>query len=184
MTQNEIDIIKREVAVRLPYGLMVKYDLGNSYPYPKIGRVYLWHHNDFCSIYMVDKYPENWFLPIKIESACRWESVKPYLRPMNTMTEDEKKKLLKLLFGKKDAELFKVAKNGTIRDKDDKKVRMFSSIDNVQFRFVDFNRKNISAYMTFMYERHLDVNGLIKKKLALPAPDGMYFSETGEPCNK
>ena len=90
MTPNEINIIEREVAARLPYGLMVKYDLGNSYPYPKIGCVYLWHHNGFCSIYMVDKYPENWFPPVKSETACRWENVRPYLRPMNTMTDSER----------------------------------------------------------------------------------------------
>lgn len=89
MTQNEIDIIKREVAARLPYGLLVNYDLGNSYPYPKIGHVYLWHDNGFCGIEMVDDYRDNWFAMSRWHTAS-WDEIKPYLRPMTSMTEDEK----------------------------------------------------------------------------------------------
>lgn len=88
MTQNEIDIIKREVAARLPYGLLVNYDLGNSYPYPKIGHVYLWHDNGFCGIEMVDDYRDNWNTMSRWHTA-RWDEIKPYLRPMDSMTDDE-----------------------------------------------------------------------------------------------
>jgi hypothetical protein len=37
-----------------------------------------------------------------------------------------------------------------------------------------FGRKPLIILTDFYYSRNLDVNGLIEKDLALPAPEGMY----------
>lgn len=160
MTQNEIDIIiKREVAARLPYGLLVNYDFGNSYPYPKIGHVYLWHDNDFCGIEMVDKYPDNWFAMSRWHTA-RWDEIKPYLRPMESMTDIERDELHK-----------------------------YTCVvwNNETDSHSEYERKTYSESLKFdwLNERMFDYRGLIVRHLALVAPDGMYdFSDKDESCNK
>lgn len=180
MTQNETDIIKREVAARLPYGLMVKYDLGNSYPYPKIGCVYLWHHNGFCSIYMVDKYPENWFPPVKSESVCHWENVRPYLRPLTEMTEQERISFYEYCLGYNDDDFAELTKFGNdIQPPFTQFATGYALIENV-YRFSD-----IAHISEWFNQHHFDYTNLIGRGLALTAPEGMYNSfDVPVFCNK
>ena len=81
--------------------------------------------------------------------------VKPYLRPMSSMTEEERKELYANF-----------------------------SIENIGEKYVDFGEfmcegspiiiKNIYGLLDFLNAHHFDYRGLIEKGLALPAPDGMY----------
>ena len=82
MTQNEIDIIKREVAARLPYG--VKVNVTNSTIY-----------KDPMTVLGIDYSKEIVKVGDNIDGMFfthneRAADVKPYLRPMDSMTEDEK----------------------------------------------------------------------------------------------
>lgn len=75
------------------------------------------------------------------------ENCKPYLRPMSSMTEEEKVQLSQYACIGEDM-------NGEF-------------IDEVQ-------RKDCAAYIDWLNKNHFDYRGLIEKGLALEAPEGMY----------
>lgn len=105
------------------------------------------------------------------------EKVKPYLRSLKNMTDDEKDELLTKLVGKRHKHLFKIKKNGEVAEIDDRKAKQWNSIENMHFEYICFTPKSINTYMEFMYSHHFDINGLIKKGLALEAPVDMYKTE-------
>lgn len=81
MTQNEIDIIKREIAARLPYGVMV--NVTNSTVY-----------KDPMTVMGIDYSKELVKIGENIGGMFfthteRVADMKPYLRPMESMTDDE-----------------------------------------------------------------------------------------------
>ena len=92
--------------------------------------------------------------------------IKPYLRPMSSLTEEEKEKLCEL------CDMYE-----PYNDTNDysyygiKVVREFcvtdeKYIDTLNFRVIDW-----------LLENHFDYRGLIEKGLALEAPEGMYKTE-------
>ena len=82
------------------------------------------------------------------------ENIKPYLRPMSSMTEKEKEELW--LIGDNDF--------GAVREWYKKEsIKETGTPCPVAFGKVDFCNKN-----------HFDFRGLIEKGLALEAPEGMY----------
>ncbi len=83
------------------------------------------------------------------------EEVKPYLRPMSSMTEEEKKIMSSCGF-----EL--ILHNTGYTGFGNKRY-----IDDVSFRFM----------VEFLNSHHFDYRGLIPMGLALEAPEGMYNSE-------
>lgn len=76
-------------------------------------------------------------------------SIKPYLRPMSSMTEEEKKEVEKL------GVCYDGAFHNDIYD-------------------VGTSMEEAFAAISWLLERHFDINYLIQKGLALEAPDGMY----------
>jgi hypothetical protein len=81
------------------------------------------------------------------EDEClMYYQIKPYLRPMNSITKDEEKELGNYL-----------------------STEVFLSIDGLHS--VLRAQRHTS---NFLYSRHLDVLGLIEKGLAIEAPEGMY----------
>ena len=86
MTQEEKQLLSADLCARLPYGVKVQYK-GNMYDLTEMhkdGRTYLGSYNsiygDWHCCFEFDDYP------------------KPYLRPMSSMTEEERKIYAKLLF--------------------------------------------------------------------------------------
>jgi len=84
------------------------------------------------------------------------EKVKPYLRPMSSMTEEEKKEFS--VFG-------------------------FEVIDHInanrdecpKYQVIEvFNFSGITEITDWLNKHHFDYRGLIEKGLALEAPEGMY----------
>lgn len=94
MTQEEKQILLVDLCARSPYKVKVQIDFG-----------------EHCIKYGIDRYvddtvicvwPETFEVGVNDEDqACDIEDVKPYLRPMSSMTEEEK------------AELFQLMGNGT-----------------------------------------------------------------------
>ena len=85
------------------------------------------------------------------------EEVKPYLRPMSSMTEEEVKEIQKInwQFGKsKSGECY-------VGDADDGYCSVSQMVD----------------ILGYLNEHHFDYRGLIEKGLALEAPEGMYKTE-------
>lgn len=78
MTQEDKDLLLRDLCARLPYGIMVKI-VGTNNPPEKVLKVGLDLPNPYITT-------ETW-------AMCYPLDVRPYLRPMSSMTEEENKKL-------------------------------------------------------------------------------------------
>ena len=137
MIQEEKDLLLRDLYARLPYGVKFKADNEEcirEIHYIKDEDVYIREYQNLS--YWVD-------------------TIKPYLRPMSSMTEEEKEELKQEHF--KDERLFAECltkmKNGDSSMRG-KVIPHFAS---------DWCNKN-----------HFDYRGLIEKGLALEAPKGMY----------
>jgi hypothetical protein len=94
------------------------------------------------------------------------EKVKPYLRPMSSMTEEEKEELLNLLFDK-EAKYFYIDEEGLIDGKT-------SYLMKEGLNYPAFCPINIVLYTDWLNAHHFDYRGLIEKGLAFEAPEGMY----------
>ena len=146
MTQEDKDLLLKDLAARFPYGVSVyiKYNTGE----PCYGKLT----------------PKDiqWFIDSKIET------IKPYLRSLSSMTEEEKKELERLI----DEKL-----NKHIGQEDDEwtpwvlydTTGIKNSIGGERFYFDE---------MIFIYDwlnkKMFDYRNLIPKGLALEAPEGMY----------
>lgn len=133
MIQEDKQLLLKDLCARLPYGVKVQ-----VYYEEIAGSGYFDE-----TVWVVDNDE-----PFHVND--RWiENIKPYLRPMSSMTEEEKHKLLK--FG-----AVTYLENGEV----------------VDVSCVGFERHaDIQDYLNAC---HLDYRGLIDKGLALEAHEGMY----------
>jgi len=90
--------------------------------------------------------------------------IKPYLRPMSSMTEEEQK-----VFSDIESEFLEtlVKKVQQIKDDNERRHLLQKAV-----------AKRTSEMVQFYNKSHFDYNGLIEKGLALEAPDGMYNTKT------
>ena len=130
MTQEEKQLLLRDLCGRFPYGVKVKYvfDDGSYCPFE---------------------------LTTKILQECIDKQFIPYLRPMSSMTKEEKKELSK--FGTND----KWDEDGvTIETEGTTSVLLYYHC--------------LYIPLDWLNSHHFDYRGLIEKGLALEAPEGMY----------
>ena len=125
MKKEDKELLIKDLCARLPYGVYVNYKNVEN----KEGIIML-------NPYNIQHIYSGW-----------WKKYKPYLRPMSSMTEEEKVQLSQYACIGEDL-------NGEF-------------IDEVQ-------RKDCVAYIDWLNKNHFDYRGLIKKGLALEAPEGMY----------
>lgn len=159
MTPKEKDLLKKDLCMRLPYGV-------------KCTTKSLWN-----GIYHIEGYKDNRFFldcPVYDKGDDEWmiESIVPYLRPMSSMTENEIERFLKIVMPDvvevkriqhvcdNSIEGFIVCKSGH------KELVRYWYYDMVTPTTIDWLNKN-----------HFDWRGLIPMGLALPAKDGMYETE-------
>lgn len=140
MTQEDKELLLKDLCARLPYGVMIQIP-ELFYPQRKVTEKLvtindLWHFND---------------------DGTYIENVKPYLRPMSSMTEEEKEELSHLLPKYWNVEIDKL--NNFYFDTS---YSIFIEID-VFLNIIDWLNKH-----------HFDYRGLIEKGLAIEAPEGMY----------
>lgn len=141
MTQEEKQLLIQELCARSPYKVKVQIDFG-----------------EHCIKYGIDRYvddtvicvwPETFEIGVNDEDqACDIEDVKPYLRPLSSMTEEEKEHLQ------------------TLHD--------IISDENYGDGFSPAAWEAILDFNNYCREHHLDNGGLITLGLALEAPEGMY----------
>jgi len=111
---------------------------------------------------------ELWSLELDGESVRvndRWiENIKPYLRPISSMTEEEKDKLFDIL---------QIDKDGNTEDW----IRI-NGVMGIRFFFPagKYVEDIIEAY-DYLNSIHIDYRGLIGKGLALEAPKNMYKND-------
>ena len=130
MTPEEKQILIQDLCARLPYGVICKTSVGD---YKLLGI------DDKCTHIDTPVYDDGdgYF-------DLEYEEVKPYLRPMSSMTEEEKENYYNLCTKVWDVHI------------DD-------------YWYYD----NYKSY-DWLNAHHFDYRGLIEKGLALEAPEGMY----------
>jgi len=150
MTQEDKKLLLKDLCARLPYGIVINTgdkDLKLDRQYQCIGVLY----PEDCSNEFNER-NNNASFYIVISGCYYGENIKPYLRPMSSMTEEERNewasgsaKLTLDIFKKK------VSDEMDIPDACDSAF----SID-------------------WLNAHYFDYRGLIEKGLALEAPEGMY----------
>jgi len=149
MTQEDKKLLLKDLSARQLYKVVLF--CKNDNEDIRIGRM-----TDFCcdlpytpTIWIVDNKNN-----LPYEYSPTYEIVKPYLRPMSSMTEEEKKDILQLL-------------------------NIHGDIDNegnlllgVECNIVTL--KVCKKYLGELNKRMFDVCHMIEKGLALEAPEGMY----------
>jgi len=148
MTQEEKDLLLKDICARLPYGLKV------------------------CCINLSDEMPKVWDLigmpalhlaDILVEGSHRFagvnieKSIRPYLRPMSSMTEEEQRYIWK-----------KYGPNPIFVD--------FEDVGDVSelFQYCSMNISDVHSFIDWLNAKHFDYRGLIPMGLAISAPEGMY----------
>lgn len=155
MTEQDKQFLLKDLCARLPYGVIVDYKENEfEFPHWKITTIY---PDTFDGWIGYDKRvgagSESGSRPFKIGE------VKPYLRPMSIMTEEEEKEIRML------HHCFYREGNGWIT------AGVFGTNDCgcTVFEMADM--------LNYLNEHHFDYRGLIEKGLALIAPEGMYKTE-------
>lgn len=146
MTQEDKQLLLVDLCGRLPYGVKFRF-IGNTYD--MIG-VRKFVNDDMEWVYGVvsDTIGE----PIEIEL------IKPYLRPMSSMTEDEKNELKEYLDAEEvDYNGFGYSEGGTLED----------YISSIPYSIC-------SSVVDWLNKKMFDYRGLIPLGSALEAPEGMY----------
>ena len=146
MTTEEKELLLKDLCARLPYGVEVQYK-GNRYDLTEMhkdGRTYLGSYN---SIY------GDWHCNLEFE-----DYPKPYLRPMSSMTEEERKNFIKCA-GYEVEE----SENGRHYDY---YLKDFCGTEDAPCANADA--------IDWLNEHHFDYRGLINKGLALEAPKDIY----------
>lgn len=96
MTLEEKELLLKDICARLPYGVMVSVKGGefDSYNYPYLlTAISKFGLESFCRMYHPIYTPFG---------APKVEDVKPYLRPMSSMTEEENKEYAKIVIKSQD----------------------------------------------------------------------------------
>ena len=136
MTQEEKDLLLRDLSARLPYGVK--------------GIITFNDNKDIFTL--IGNYNTN--LCLSDNEACHVEDFAPYLRPLSSVTDEERHEIQEILG--KDVEI------------PDDFIHIIDS-SRKSFSFIE-----IQAVFDYLNAHHLDYRGLIPKGLAIEAPDGMY----------
>lgn len=167
MTKEEKELIQIDISARIPYGVVVQESPLHSKD--EISEMWEKQPHDYNIIgiegpntLITDKtitkhtYAKGYVsepVTVCIQNGLTHQVALPYLRPMLSMTDDEKKEYNSFIGGKQPF------------DSD------FSAYP-IEHKFVyEWDIKN---YVDWLNEHHFDYRGLISKGLALEAPEGMY----------
>ena len=134
MIQEDKELLLKDISGRLPYGQIVQISLFRNDG--KKGDIELDPHVTENIWEIIDKY-----------------HALPYLRPMSSMTEEEKREYASFIVGQKPF------------DSD------FSAYPK-EYGFV--YEWDVINYVNWLNSHHFDYRGLIPKGLAIEAPEGMY----------
>jgi hypothetical protein len=153
MTKEDKELLFKDLCARLPYGVKVQVyyeDIAGSGYFDE-------------TVWLIDNDE-----PFHVND--RWiENIKPYLRPMSSMTEEEKKELQKITNNKFYAHYNYISNSKPSTDGE------WHTPYNNFVTSVECN-KTISWLDEKHFDHRTDEEGktLIEKGLALEAPEGMY----------
>ena len=140
-TQEDKELLLKDLCARLPYGVKILHTGWDWDGDTDFDTVETLIGIDDKFIYTV------WDKTGDREKHClsvfNW---KPYLRPMSSMTEEEKK------------EYYTFQYKFTLQT----------------YEYQELNKETFSEYLNWLNKNMFDYRGLIEKELALEAPEGMY----------
>lgn len=139
MKQEDKQLLLRDLCTRLPYG--VKFTLSSNNIYTIKG----------IDLMVTDEGDWEYAVTAKGIEPIEIEYIKPYLRPMESMTEKERGEYNLFIF---DYEYDDYWKPGEYKDAVEVEV--------------------MSELIDWLNAHYFDSNNLIGRGLALPAPEGMY----------
>ena len=145
MTERDKKILLKDLCGRLPY--MVFCNFGLNHPLP-LQRLLV----DKLDGILLDFYEDGKDYQVYLSE------VKPYLRPMSDMTDEEIKELYKI---EPSAIVYGAPEIETIR-----------IVDDINQLGIEMDKMN--NVIDYLNSIHIDHRGLIEKGLALPATEGMY----------
>ena len=148
MTKKEKQLLLADICARLPYGVKVcaRFNTGNRYT---VDVTAISADRDYIQIRQNDLHPY---------TGSSVEDIRPYLRSMSSMTEEEREEVEELI------KSHKPSPDGIINNK---------GMDNLLFSV-----SSTSGYLTdWLNKKMFDYRGLIPMGLALEALEGMYKTE-------
>lgn len=148
MTREDKELPLKDLCARIPYGVKVKILDMDVLPYEPsdIGTLVGKEHFD-DDLYTIRCKREGWILEINKDFI-------PYLRPMSSMTEDERLELVFIL-------------NVSYTD-----VGKYGIKFMLEHGFLGYDE--MSKLLDWLNAHHFDYRGLIERGLAIEAPEGMY----------
>lgn len=147
MKPEDKELLIRDLCARLPYGVKFKH---KDWDVPL----------ELTRIYKSVKYGT--FIINERIFEDDFDTLKPYLRPMSSMTEEERKQLSEYIFSEKGRRYFTIQSNGIL----------YSGIDNLCF--IGLGDDTIDRLIDWLNAHHFDYRNLIERGLALEAPKDMY----------
>ena len=147
MTEKEKFLLIKDLCARLPYNLVINCTEEDD------------EKTNFDCFLAPDMIKD-------IKSETSYWIIKPYLRPLSSMTKEERKEFLTLLLDKH-SYLFYIDDNGVINGKS-------TDIFGEGINSVLFSSENVSQYIDWLNKKGFDYRGLIPMGLALEASDDMY----------
>ena len=139
MTNTEKQLLLKDLCARLPYGVIIK----NKYSHIRYNFNSLVKDED--GEYLID-------------GVARLDEIEIYLRPMSSMTDDEKKEYEDCFI---------------VRERDGYNNQDKPIYTGEELVYVD----DIKECIDWLNAHHFDYRGLIPMGLALDAPEGMYKNE-------
>lgn len=167
MTEQDKQLLLKDLCARLPYGVKFEFTRDNV----RIAKG--------IDLGVTDDGKWEYFVTSKGASAVEITEIKPYLRPLSSMTEDEKKEFekishcfLKTIVLKRDRK-FRIVEQKAYFDNEIPSSGAFG--DGGDYRFI--KQEYFVNLIDWLNSHHFDYRGLIEKGLALEAPEGMYKTE-------
>jgi len=150
MTQEDKDLLLRDLCARIPYGVKGECKFDASYSFDMIFRYHFFDaelvgiKNDGLHVRpLIEHFVGREFANKEVADGIDINNFKPYLRPMSSMTEKEAEE--------------------------------YRNIDNRSYSCpMVYAHFPASERIDWLNAHHFDYRGLIEKGLALPAPEGMY----------
>ena len=158
MTNEEKQLLLKDLCARLPYG--VKVCVGTQYDID----------NDITDIALLQGLEfDNPIFGVKVLVCAKTcsgsntfgtdiEEIKPYLRPMSSMTEEEAEELDEMNIYNKPISFY---------NRHGEEPHFYTECNVI-------NAIEAMQYIDWLHKKNFDYRGLIPIGLALPAPEGMY----------
>ena len=160
MTQEDKELLLKDLCTRLPYGTKLNIK-GQDGP-----TLYNFDE-DLYTIWIEGRFSINDRGEGDEDGICE---IKPYLRTISSMTDDEKDELLNLLFDK-EAKYFYVDEEGFIDGKT-------SDLMKDGLNYPAFCPINIALYTDWLNSHHFDVHNLIGRGLAIDCTGLNIYEKT------